>query len=206
MNNFINKNCEVCNKLFQHLKYYNRRFCSKKCSSKNKSLNSDKETLVCQTCKKHFSVLACNVRIRRKKCEVKYCSWKCYTQKPKRIFKCLQCSNDFPFERSSRRFCSTKCSAVFRKKNKKDPGIWMENGYKVLYKQDGKGIKEHIKVMQHHIGRKLEKNECVHHINEVRTDNRLENLKLMTRADHSRLHREIEKEKGKKFFVTKEKT
>lgn len=82
----------------------------------------------------------------------------------------------------------------------------MENGYKVLYKQDGKGIKEHIKVMQHHIGRKLEKNECVHHINEVRTDNRLENLKLMTRADHSRLHREIEKEKGKKFFVTKEKT
>lgn len=43
------------------------------------------------------------------------------------------------------------------------------------------------------IGRKLNKGEVVHHINGVRTDNRPENLQVMTCNEHSRLHMEIAK-------------
>ena len=68
------------------------------------------------------------------------------------------------------------------------PGFWLEYGYKILYAEGGKHIREHINVMEMCIGRKLEKNEVVHHINKNKLDNRIENLRLMTRGEHSILH------------------
>lgn len=47
---------------------------------------------------------------------------------------------------------------------------------------------EHVVVMMAHIGRPLAENEVVHHRNEVKTDNRLENLQLTTSSDHQRHH------------------
>ena len=49
-------------------------------------------------------------------------------------------------------------------------------------------IMEHDLVMEALIGRHLKDNECVHHINEKRDDNRKENLKLMTIKDHMSYH------------------
>ena len=46
-------------------------------------------------------------------------------------------------------------------------------------------------IVETHIGKKLVKNEVVHHINGIKTDNRIENLKIMSNAEHHRLHMEI---------------
>lgn len=46
----------------------------------------------------------------------------------------------------------------------------------------------HTVVMEQHIGRYLEKDEVVHHINHDRTDNRIENLKLMNKKEHASMH------------------
>jgi hypothetical protein len=47
---------------------------------------------------------------------------------------------------------------------------------------------QHQIVMERHIGRELTADEIVHHTNGNRSDNRIENLELMTRAQHTALH------------------
>lgn len=75
------------------------------------------------------------------------------------------------------------------------PRLGTGQGWK-LHKQTGyiigyiNGISyyQHRYVMEQHLKRKLLTKEHVHHINHNRTDNRLENLELISASDHGREH------------------
>lgn len=176
-------------------------------NSKEKASKSKKVTLTCEYCNKDFTMLKSIKRARENQNgkPIKFCSKQCSGQSRTILEKkeCKNCKVIFKPSRTSNEYCTKECfqeyvvSSGIRKRN----GYWFENGYKVLYTENGKGVKEHIKIMEDHIGRKLREDEVVHHINEDRLDNRIENLQLMTRSEHSSLHRKLEIKKGKKLFT-----
>ncbi len=92
------------------------------------------------------------------------------------------------------KFCSKECTHKHqRTKTGKLSHRWKGgrckmSGYwhiKIGYKNYRR---EHVLKMEEKIGRRIYAHECVHHINGIKTDNRIENLQLMSRSDHSRLH------------------
>lgn len=91
---------------------------------------------------------------------------------------------------------------------KKNPcykgGCVSRDGYRLIYVNQVL-IREHRYVMEMHLGRKLKPYEIVHHINEDKLDNRIENLKIVTFSTHQKEHAQKTDPKicpicGKEFF------
>jgi hypothetical protein len=64
---------------------------------------------------------------------------------------------------------------------------WLEGGYHYTY-IDGRKIAEHRRIVEQREGRKLASNEVVHHVDGDPLNNDPDNLVLLSRAEHQRLH------------------
>lgn len=190
--------CATCGILFKRHESRNSKYCSHRCANivsvQKMKDRAERFNYTCLNCGKEFSVLACKAKEKLQRGEIKFCSRPCYYEFRKvPQVACETCGMLFTPKERTQRFCSNACLGRSRVGVQKT-GYWYEHGYKVIYTGNGSGRKEHLKVMEEHLGRSLIKGEAVHHKNFIRDDNRLENLELMTTAEHARLHRELEKE------------
>jgi len=128
--------------------------------------------------------------------------------------KCINCDNEVVRDDAIRcKVCANRFISINRKKRiepvGKDrwnfKGFTYQYGYKMMWnpehhRSNSKGyVMNAILVIEEKIGRKIEENEVVHHKNEDRSDDRLENLQLMTDHDHKFHH--IKKNKPSRGMV-----
>lgn len=66
-------------------------------------------------------------------------------------------------------------------------GSVTKRGYRRIRK-DGKLVYEHRLVMERHLGRKLRADEHVHHKDEIKLNNVVDNFEVLNSAEHSRAH------------------
>lgn len=102
-------------------------------------------------------------------------------------------------------FCCIECSCKFRVGNNhylfKPEGSKRSDGY-VRYSNNGRREYLHRVIMEKHLGRKLLQSEDIHHINGNPSDNRIENLQLIGRSDHLKLHNKLRERDDKGRFKT----
>jgi len=68
-----------------------------------------------------------------------------------------------------------------------------QKGYTVIlnkehHRASGGYVMEHIVVMEKYLGRKIKTDEAVHHINGIKSDNRVKNLEVLEFGEHTRQH------------------
>lgn len=62
-------------------------------------------------------------------------------------------------------------------------------GYILIWDSDKKKyVKEHRKIVENYIGRELLPSEDIHHKNGIKDDNRIENLEIMKKSEHTSFH------------------
>lgn len=69
--------------------------------------------------------------------------------------------------------------------------VWVRCGGHPHATTHGSYVLKHRLVMEAHLGRYLDRDELVHHVNEIVSDNSLQNLRIMSRSEHSSYHQQL---------------
>jgi hypothetical protein len=160
----------------------------KQCSFCHKEFNAAKKTTkyCCRSCQSsHLAILYGKQRAEKKK--------------NGSYHKCKICQTEFyapAYRQETAKYCSRKCTSIANPENTKKAraaspvmkraGLTEKRKY-VVINVAGKQVREHRFIMEQHLGRKLTKNEHVHHINGNPQDNRLENLQVLSNSEHQKL-------------------
>lgn len=113
---------------------------------------------------------------------------------------CEECGNKFEAKKRwerKKRFCSPSCCTLFRRRNgfprsQAEGSKWKDPEGYIFVKVGGQWIPEHRLVAEAKLGRGLKRSEVVHHRNGNKSDNRPENLEVVTRSRHMEIHAEAE--------------
>ena len=130
----------------------------------------------CDVCKKHFQVTRSRAGEAVKKNHHKFCS--------------KNCKETFNKEVSSKRVIDwVKINGHPRFNG----GIGITTDGYIWIRVEGNGyhhnqVKLHRYLMEIKLGRKLLDTEIVHHINGNKFDNRIENLTIVSRTEHNKIH------------------
>lgn len=164
--NKIKINCVYCNKELlvypsRFLRASNKVTCNKECSKNYRG----KISTFCNNCKKKIEIY----RYRKGLYGKIFCNRKCKTE-------------------------WMKTSPLFKKENNPrwNGGRYEERGYVYVNAQNHPNktrngyIFEHRLVMEKSIGRYLDKDEHIHHLNGIKNDNRAENLIIVNNKNHDR--------------------
>jgi hypothetical protein len=118
-------------------------------------------------------------------------------------FICLQCKNGIS-TKGATKFCSLKCKGLYsRGKSKSNYNQPSKTGY-IRIRVNGKRRYEHQVNAEQKLGRPLKKGEVVHHTNEIKGDNRPENLEVkQDNIGHLKEHNFWRGRTGRKKAVSK---
>ena len=182
--------CEYCGKEFTKRKDLKPRYCSSQCYGKAKSIQE----------RKYVECPVCGAMFYKRRSEQLYCSKKCSGEAHKKriLIQCDFCGKEF--ERNEchiqeHNFCSRSCLNEWHKDNRignSSPrwggGVHIQDGYLFLRQDDGSYKAEHRIIMEKELGRELNSDEIVHHIDENKKNNSIDNLVVLTRAEHAKIH------------------
>ena len=181
------KNCEICGRSFYGKK--KQRTCSRKCGTQIRLLEGTHgKPIVLDIPKEELKRLYENEKMTlREISELKEMGYK-------------HIWNLFRYYKIPRRVARKRNQTMENNDNWKG-GKTMRNGYIEVRceghpraSQPGYYVPLHTLVMEKYLGRYLDENEVTHHINEIKTDTRIENLKLMPKSgegSHTGYHNQI---------------
>ena len=103
---------------------------------------------------------------------------------------CIECGKEYYCIKSrisTAKYCSISCGMLGPNNWRWRGGTKSWAGYKLIM-VGGKQVREHRHIVEQHIGRKLTRDEEVHHLDGDKTNNSIDNLKIMTKQSHATLH------------------
>jgi len=183
-------NCLFCGKQFEAHPVEVRRgrkYCSTECGYADKRKRS-KPT--CKNCGTEFEAMTCDV----KRGKAKFCSRECFGIWSSNTFNGKQHWN-YGKKFTDEHKCNMSAAQLGEKNSNWRGGKKIrKSGERCGYVEilvDGRYIQEHRLIAEKALGRKLTRNEVVHHFNGNKTDNRSQNLLVCTQSYHAWLERKM---------------